>query len=187
MEDREIIALFNERSENAIAQVRSKYGACCRTIAMNILGSREDAEECVNDMYLKLWNSIPPNCPDNLKAYAVSVVRNRALSRWREKNREKRGGGETELSLEELAELLPDGEGDPAASADAAALGRFIDGFLDRLPEKERLIFCARYYYMYPVTQISKKLGVSKSYVWAVLSRTRGALREALESAGWSV
>lgn len=187
MEDRKIIELYNARDEKAIEYTQIKYGAYCHTVAMNILGSREDAEECVSDALLRLWNSIPPACPDSLRAFVSGIVRNCALSRWREGHRAKRGGGETAAALDELAEILPDNSENPAALADARALGQFINAFLMKLPERERQIFCARYYFMHPASEIARKLGVSKNYVWAVLSRTRSELKSNLEKAGWRI
>ena len=106
MEDKQIIKLYFARSESAIAETEKKYGVYCKYIARNILGNNEDAEEIVNDTYLKLWDTIPPNRPEPLKAYLGSICRNFAISRYRELHAQKRGG--TASILEELSECITD-------------------------------------------------------------------------------
>ena len=106
MEDREIVALYWDRDPNAISETDSKYGGYCKSIAKNILGSNEDAEECVNGTYLNAWSSIPPHRPDILSTYLGKITRNLSFDRYRHKQAEKRGGGEIELVLDELAECV---------------------------------------------------------------------------------
>ena len=108
MEDREIVNLYWERNSNAIKETASKYGGYCKSIAKNILGNNEDAEECVNDTYLNTWNSIPPNRPNTLSTYLGKITRNLSFDRFRHRHADKRGGGEIELVLEELGECVSD-------------------------------------------------------------------------------
>lgn len=106
MEDREIVNLYWERNSNAIKETASKYGGYCKAIAKNILGNNEDAEECVNDIYLNTWNSIPPNRPNVLSTYLGKITRNLSFDRFRHRHADKRGGGEIELVLDELGECV---------------------------------------------------------------------------------
>ena len=132
MEDAEIVQLYWDRNELAIPATAEKYGKYCRAIAGNILGSREDAEECVNDTYLWAWNSIPPSRPGLLSAYLGKITRNLALNRFRYYTAEKRGGGEVPLVLAEIAELVSDTDGveqemDRRALAEAVGGPRFVE------------------------------------------------------------
>jgi len=117
LSDETIIDLFFERSEEAIESAMDKYGVLLRSLAWNVLGNREDVEECLNDTYLAVWNSIPPERPKYLKAYVCKIARNNALDRVREKNRAKRGSGQTNLLLDELSECV-------ASEADTLRLGK---------------------------------------------------------------
>lgn len=107
MEDNEILRLFNERDEEALRAVAEKFGRLCGSIARNILHNSEDVEECLNDTYLKAWESIPPAKPRVLSAYLAKIAKNISLNRYKSDHREKRGGGDTELVFDELAELEP--------------------------------------------------------------------------------
>lgn len=102
MDDRQIIALYHERSEAAISETAKKYGKYCHSIAFRILYNEEDCEECVSDTWLRAWESIPPQCPGRLSAFLGKITRNLALNRYKHASREKRGGGQTPLVLEEL-------------------------------------------------------------------------------------
>ena len=101
MDDERIIDLFFERSEDAMRELDSKYGAVCRRLSFNILNSRQDAEECVNDACLGAWNAIPPARPDPLLSYIVKIVRNISLKAYW-KSRAARRGGQYAVALEEL-------------------------------------------------------------------------------------
>lgn len=91
MEDSRIISLFFERSEQAIRELDCKYGGAVRKTAANILDDRQDVEECVNDTYLKVWNSIPPHAPNPLAAYVCRISRNLAINRYHANHAGKRG------------------------------------------------------------------------------------------------
>ena len=106
MEDAKIVQLYWDRNELAIPVTADKYGSYCASIANNILDSREDAEECVNDTYLNTWNSIPPNRPNILSTYLGKITRNLSFDRFRHRHADKRGGGEIELVLDELGECV---------------------------------------------------------------------------------
>ena len=110
MTDADIVTLYWARDEQAIAQTAQKFGAYCRKIAMNLLGSQEDAEECENDTWMAAWNSMPQNRPDKLAPYLGRITRNLALDLRERQNAKKRGGGQTETVLEELEFCLPAGD-----------------------------------------------------------------------------
>lgn len=106
MEDTDIIRLYWARDEGAIAATDEKYGTLCRSLSHNILASREDAEECVNDTWHRAWNTMPPQRPASLRAYLVRLVRNLSIDRWRARKSQKRGEGLEALVLE-LEDCVP--------------------------------------------------------------------------------
>ena len=108
MEDEKIVQLYWDRDERAIPEAAAKYGSYCTSIAQNILGSAEDAEECVDDTYMSAWNSIPPHRPGNLCTFLGKLTRNLSLNRYRYNTAHKRGGGEAPAVLDEIAQLVSD-------------------------------------------------------------------------------
>ena len=179
MEDREIIALFISRDEQAIAQTLARYGENCRGMALHMLGNPQDAEECVNDTMLKIWNAIPPARPEHFAAYLYTALRRIAMDRWEHQRAEKRGGSQTAAALDELSECLsaPD---DVAAEMESRALTERINRFLGTLKPDDRNLFVARYYAMMPVQEIAERFGFSVSNVKIRLMRTRNALKKLL-------
>ena len=181
MEDARIVALYWARDEKAIAESAVKYGAYCHAIARQILTSREDAEESVNDTWVGAWNSMPPHRPELLSAFLGKITRRISLKRRRDRSAEKRGGGQVELALDELGECV-------GAAADEALeeieLARLIDAFLDALPDTEQRVFVCRYWYLDSIADISKRFGYSESKVKSMLYRIRGRLRVKLEQEG---
>ena len=183
MDDRQIIALYNERSEAALSETAKKYGRYCRTIAYNILFSEEDTEECVNDTWLRAWESIPPQCPERLSAFLGKITRNLALNRYKHNTREKRGGGQTLLVLEELAECIPGGNS-TEADAEGALLVDVLNRFLEEQPAEKRKVFLRRYWYLCSVKEIAEDFGLSESNVKMTLLRMRSKLKQTLEKEG---
>lgn len=181
--DGEILALFSARDENAIAAADAAYGALCRKIAQNILGNAQDAEECVNDMLLAAWNSIPPE-PEHLRAYLAALTRNLALNRLQRQNAQRRGGGELPLVLEELAEILPASETVETA-VDSRALTDAIAAFLRGITPRARRVFLLRYFSAMPVSDVAKALMLNENTVKSILMRTREKLRVYLEKEGY--
>lgn len=181
MDDKDILELYLRRDEEAIKQTSDKYRSYCMKIAMNILGSQEDSEECINDAYLAAWNSIPPKMPQILKAYLGKLTRNISLNRYNSQNAQKRGGGKLALSLDELSDCIAESE----KSEEQIAL--LIDGFLYTQTKKARQIFVRRYFYCDTVAKIAKLFGISESSVKSMLFRTRERLRRYLAENGISV
>lgn len=175
MDDKAIMDLYWARSENAISETASKYGAYCYTIAYNILSNREDSEESVNDAYLAAWNTMPPKRPSRLAAYLGKITRYISLDRWKQRSRLKRGGGEVPLCLEELEGCLSGRESleDSLIRKETLAC---VNRFLEELPETERKVFLCRYWYFDPVAQIAERFGFSQSKVLSMLHRTREKL-----------
>jgi len=174
-----IVKLYLERSEDAIRQTEIKYGAYCHSIALNILGDELDAQECVNDTYLRVWNAIPPHMPERLSAFIGKITRNVALNRYAHNRAQKRFPG-CEAVYEELSDIIPDTE-DKTAEEDIA---RALNSFLASLPKKTRTVFVKRYWYLCPIKEIASSLGMTESHVKVTLMRTRNKLKEHLEKEG---
>lgn len=186
MDDSEIVQLFWDRNETALSATESKHGDRCRAVAQNILGSREDAEECVNDSYLKLWEQIPPNRPQALGAFLCKIVRYTAIDMLKAKHADKRGNGKISLAFDELEECIPD-KSSVENTYDAKELLESISEFLKHEPARERRIFILRYWYACELSEIAKHFGARKNTVSVILNRTRKKLREYLEKEGYFV
>lgn len=186
MEDEQIYELYWARNEEAITRTHEKYGPWCRGIAMRILEIREEAEECVSDTYLQVWNNIPPQRPNVFRAWLGRITRNLALTRYRRSHAEKRGGGQTALALEELRECVSGRESVETAE-DSREIAAAINAFLGSLPEVQRSIFLRRYWHMTSIAEIAKAYGMSESRVTSMLHRMRKKLREMLEKEGIAV
>lgn len=183
MDDSEIIELYFQRSEEAVTQTASKYGKYCYQIAYHILSSREDSEESVNDTYLAAWNTMPPRRPNILSAFLGKLTRYISLDRWKKRSAQKRGGGQVALSLEELEECISGGD-DPEKEVDRKELLRYLNRFLDALPETQRRVFVCRYWYLESIPEIAARFGFSESKVIAMLHRLREKLRARLQLEG---
>lgn len=183
MEDEEIIRLYFDRDEAALTETEKKYGSYCSAIAFNVLGSREDSKEIVNDTYLEAWNSIPPHRPTVFSAFLGKITRRLAISSWRKRTAVKRGGNEYELSLDELSECVADKSSTERVTEDKEVVA-VINQFLKDLPETQRNIFICRYWYMDPILSIAKQFRFSESKVKSVLMRTRQKLKQKLTEEG---
>lgn len=179
MDDREIIALFYERSEQAIAELSKKYGDLCLKIADNILNDARDAEECVNDAYLGAWNSIPPQNPDPLRTYVCRIVRNLSLKKLRNNTALKRGS-QFEVSLSELENCIPSSSFDEHLSA--RELAEQINAFLSTLHRDDRVIFVKRYWLSESLSEIADAFGITEHSASVRLSRIRKKLHIYLKS-----
>lgn len=181
MEDRQIIALLWQRSEAAIQALTEKFGHRLQRLARNILPNPWDAEECVSDTYLALWNTIPPQQPDPLAPYALRVCKNIAVSRLRTQTTQKRSG--YEIALDELSEAI--GAQTLEEMVSARELGRAIDRFLDTLSTENRVIFLRRYWYGDSIADIARRVSLSENTVYVRLSRSRTKLRQYLKKEGY--
>ena len=183
MNDEMIIELYFARSEDAITETDRKYGECCRTTAFGILGSHEDSEECVDDTYMKLWDTIPPSRPEKLGAFVIRVCRNTALNLLKAKGRLKKGGGYGCIDFEEIAEILPAAE-TVESTADSNEALRAVEKFVMSLSREKRMMFMRRYFYFRTCAEIAEELGVTEGKVKMTLQRTREKLRRYLEKEG---
>lgn len=179
-----IIARLNARDEQILHEIRETYGKLCGALAFRMLGNREDAEECVNDMLLSVWNSIPPNLPVSLEAYLVTLVRRAAIDRLRTEHRQKRGGTQFAQALDELAEVLPANDS-VESEIEQRELNRALREFLETLTPEPRHIFMQRYFMSMPLQEIASANGMNLSAVKMSLSRTRKKLRDYLEKGGF--
>ena len=179
MQDAKIIGLLNERDEKAIRALESSYGKYLFKIAYNILEDRLDVEEALGDVYLKVWNSIPPNRPDNLKIYLAKLARHSAIDILRKRCR----AGKVSVSLDVPADELCDavsGIADPEDELDGKILGEGINSWLATVQKDRRKVFVLRYFYAEKISDISKNTGMSEGAVKTLLFRLRGELRDYL-------
>lgn len=179
MDDASIIELYWRREDRAIAETDAVYGRFCFSIARNILFDRQDAEESVNDTYLAAWNAMPPHRPSCLKMFLGKLTRRISVSRLRRNTAGKRGGGEAELALDELAQCLPAPDG-VEREIETKELEKAVSAFLRSLPESERSLFIGRYWLVMPTNELADRLGVKRSTARSTLSRTRKKLQEYL-------
>ena len=182
MNDEKIIEMFFKRDEAALKETQSKYGAFCYTIASNILSLREDREECINDLLLALWNNIPPEKPQSLKAYIAKIVRNLAIKKTRSENVWRRCKSFAEIG-EDFLESIPDTY-DLSDQFESARAGEAINEFLATLPEHERDVFVLHHYFGEKVANIASDMGFSEGKVKTILFRTRRKLAERLQKEG---
>ena len=182
LEDKQIIDLFWARSEQAIGELDQKYGQTVKKTAANLLRSRQDAEECVNDTYLGVWNRIPPHRPDPLVAFVCRIARNLAVSRLRRDGAQKRGSG-LDLVLDEMEDFLPSGP-DPEAELEARELVEAVNRFLATLDYDDRYLFVRRYWFADAVKDIAAAMHREESGVSLRLFRLRKRLRKSLQKEG---
>lgn len=184
MDDTQIIDGFFARDPTALDAAQTQYAPRLMHLAKNIL-PREDAEEVVNDTWLRAWNAIPPARPARLGAYLSAVTRRLALDRWRENRAEKRGGTSLPLLFSELEDCLPD----PVTPEDVLAgedLQRAIEDFLADQPKEKRVLFLRRYWYADSVGDIARRMHMSENAVSVTLNRLRTKLKSYLERRGFT-
>jgi RNA polymerase sigma-70 factor (ECF subfamily) len=182
MDDESILTLYHRREPAALTETASKYGRLCSCIAGHILGNPQDAEECVNDSLLRLWQRIPPDSPDSLGSYLSRILRNLCLDRLRQQGALKRGGAAVTVCLDELEQVV--GRGDAESGLLAQELGRAVDHFLRTQSEEARGVFLRRYYFFDERSEIAARYGISAAKVSVILSRTRKRLRNYLKQEG---
>lgn len=180
MEDERIVELYWERNENAIRESEQKYGKYCYTIAYNILHSREDSDECVNDTWSGAWDAMPPEKPARLKCFLGRITRNIAIDRYRYDGAQKRGA-QVESAIDEYWECIPNGD---APIEDSLALKLAINSFLASLDVRTRVIFMRRYWYLMSVKDIADGMRLSESHISVILHRTRRKFKDHLTKEG---
>lgn len=175
MTDQELLDLYFARSEEAVSATREAYGPYCRAIALRVLGSEEDAEECLSDVWLRVWDAIPPERPEHFKGWLGAVTRNRAVSLRRARDRGPQQAEEAAL------ELALDLSGGPETELEAKELGRAISAFLSAQPEEKRNVFLRRYWYGDTVEEAAHWAGWSVSRTKSALFRLRNKLKDYLK------
>ena len=185
MEDLQIIDLYWQRDEQAIRETDGKYGALCHRIAMNILSSFQDSEECVSDTYGRCWDTMPPQRPFSLRAYVGRIVRNLSISRYRAAHAQKRFAG-AEVLLSELEDCVPMPD-NVQRTVESGELGGLISDWLETLTAEERALFLRRYWSGDSVQELARELGVRPNALTKRLLRLRGQLRKCLEERGVEV
>ncbi len=180
MNDLEILQLYNERNEAAVAATREKYDAYLMRVAYNVLGNFEDCEECVADGYLKAWNSIPPASPTSIKLYIAKIVHNEAIDRSIAASAQKRGGGVTPACLDELAECIAD----ESASFESENITDIINQFLEKQKPRNAKMFVRRYWYLDSIKDIATYMNCTQSKVKTTLHRMRSELKDELSKEG---
>lgn len=184
MKDEKIVALYWERNEDAIRETSQKYGAYLSKITYNVLSDFEDSEECVNDTYLKAWNSMPMHKPNILSCYLGKIARQLSIDVFRKKHTVKRYASEYAISLCELGDSFSDGS-TPEQELDAIALDDAINTFLHTLSEDARNTFIGRYYFFDSLKNVAAYCGMSEGTVKGMLYRTRQALKAYLIEEGF--
>ena len=186
MDDNAILKLFLLRDEEALLETRLKYGARLYRVAMNILHSHEDAEECVNDALLKAWDAVATVMPQQLGAYLAKIVRNLALHRWEAKAAAKRGGGTVHLLLDELEDCIPTTSG-PEEAYEAGLLTEAINSCLSAMKTAMRTAFVLRYFHGESIAGVAGRMEMSESKTKSMLHRARKKLAEHLEKEGINI
>ena len=183
MEDKEIVDLYWQRSDLAISETNQKYGRYCHSIAYHICGVTEDAEECVNDTWLRAWNLMPDQRPTRLSAFLGRITRSISLDCIKSKNRLKRGGGEAVLALDELEDCIPGGI-NPERILEEKELEQIIGNFVSELAQPEKTVFILRYWHVKPIGEIAVRMQCSEGKIKSSLFRTRRKLRSYLQEEG---
>lgn len=186
MEDDQIIDLYWKRNADAIAETSAKYGSYCNTVAMNILGNQEDAQECVNDILLIAWNAIPPHRPTMLRTFLGKLARNISFNRYKRNQAQKRGAGLIITVLDELSQCVS-ASPDLEQIIDHRLLVETINSFLESLAPEKRGIFLCRYWYVDSIASIAKRYRISENNVSVTLNRLRGKLRQYLLERGFEI
>ena len=176
--DEKIIELFFERSEEAIQELDRKYGAICRRLSFSIVNDNQDTEECIQDAYLSIWNTIPPTKPDPLLTYILKIVRNASVNLYRYKARDKRNSSFS-IALQEIETFIA-AENNVEAEIEAKELARIIESFLDTLTRTNRVIFMRRYWFGDSYKEIAEFTGLSEKNISVRLVRMRKQLKEYL-------
>lgn len=182
-DEQNIIKMLNERSEQGLSELSSRYGKVCGSIAYNILDDKRDVEEILNDTWLAVWNSIPPKSPDPLSAYVYRIVKNLSLKKLRHRSADKRSKY-YEISLEELMECMPSVAPDSSSDEENSGLTDVVERFLHTLSKRNRVVFVKKYWYFKTVSDISEETKMSETSIKVLLHRLRKQLKAFIEKEG---
>ena len=182
MEDANIVALYWQRDQGAITASDEKYGTLCHSLSFNILQTHEDAEECVNDTYIRAWNAMPPQRPTHLRTYLLKIARNLSLTAYQAARTQKRGGGQVLSLTQELSDCVT---GNPEATLQKAELTKLLDSFLMGLPDRDRYIFLRRYWHGDTVAEVAARCHIATGTAKSSLFRSRQKLHRYLIERGY--
>lgn len=185
MEDLQIINLYFNRDETAISETDKKYGAFCHSVALNVLSTKSDAEECVNDTYLQAWNRIPPQRPVKLGTWLGRVVRNIAINLWKKNRRQKRYAG-IEQFFDELQDCIPSPKS-VDCEIEEKELAEAISEWLLSLSKSDRILFTRRYWFGKSLNELAKEAGTKPNSLAKRMYKLRQALKFKLEQEGYSI
>ena len=180
MEDERIVELLFARDEQAIEEIRQKYGALCRQVARSVLDSPEDREECLNDAWLQIWNAVPPARPENLRAYLCRIVRCRALDMVRRDTRKKRCASGFAQAEEEMDAILAEA-GFENDLIDELVFSQVIGRWLEGLSPRDRVVFVRRYWFFETTAAIAERMDLPRGTVRRILHQCRKELTEELK------
>ena len=183
MEDEKILDLYWARHESAINETANKYGSYCFAIATSILQNKEDAEECVNDTYLKTWDAIPPQRPSNIRLFLGKITRNLSLNKYKERRTKKHGGGEVALLFSELEDCIPSSN-NVETEYESNQVIEAINSCLLSIDSESRVVFVRRYWYADTIQAIATRFQMSESKVKSMLFRARKKMKTYLEKEG---
>lgn len=181
MEDSKIIDLFLARNEEAIRYTAETYGRRLFTLADNILRNDQDADESVNDTYMRSWNTIPPQRPRHFFAYLAKICRHLALDKLDRRSAAKRKAEIVSLT-QEMENCIPDRSRERAL--EGQALGELLDTFLRSLPPENRMVFMRRYWYFDSIAEIAARYGISEDAAQKRIARTKAKLAAFLKQVG---
>ena len=182
LEDEAILEMFLRRSEEAIQELDNKYGKVCYKISYNIVNNRQDVEECMNDAYLGVWNTIPPKRPDSLLSYVCKIVRNLSLKMYYKKGAVKRSSHYT-IAMEEIKDCIADWK-TVEGEMETREFLHMIEDFLDTLTVENRVIFIRRYWFSNSCKEIGEHMGFTEKNISVRLTRIRRKMKEYLRQRG---
>lgn len=186
MDDDKIIELMENRDESSIAELSKKYSGICGKVARNILGDFTEVDQCLNDTYFKVWNSIPPAKPVSLPAFVTTITRNIAISQMRERRSAKRGGNAETLSLDELDDFVSE-TSSVEREAERSEIIDAINKFLYKQSELKQQLFIRRYWGYWSIEELARGFGMTESNVTVTLTRVRKKLKDYLNKRGFEI
>lgn len=181
-QDTYLTEMFLSRQDDAISEADKKYHRLLFSVILTILKDDRDAEECLNDVYVKLWLSIPPNKPSSFRAYAVKIARNTAMSIFRKNTAEKRIPQDVLESFDDASGIVFDNEGEDEEKS--RRIREIVNSYLNSADERKMYIFMSRYYFDKSISEISKKLHCSESTVNKEIKKIKIELKQKLEEGG---
>lgn len=180
--DLDIIEFLSQQDQRAIELVAERYEKLLRYIIVSILGDRQEAvEECINDVYLKIWMKGQGYDYEkaSFKTYLKAIARNTALNCLRKTKRQEdlECMSEEDTLLEDYIDYSQNVENQMVHREEVEALERVMN----KLKKKDRELVLRRYYYLQSIRQISAAMGMSENALGSKLSRLRTKMKKSYE------